>query len=318
MKKIILLITITIGFINAIEYKITHVQKGGRVNIREAPIINSITKVGTIPYYAVGIKIRDCKYGVDGKEWCYISYPMGARHLEGWIRKYYLAPMGRDFTSNIYIKSFLQNFYKSDEENFLDKLKVFYYTPMQQYFYRRNVNLIQLRTAKVNFYKKWSIRRYNLLSFEILVKRVNYIDVKTVVRWRLKNQYESSSGIDIQKVRLIPTNGEFKVLAIKNLQHTVDIDENIVDDVNNTSISSDTNRYKQFYIKVGSFFSSPNKRYLEKISQNGFNYIIKEVIQDGTTIKRVYIGPYSTGREVQDNLEIVREKINPNAYIQSF
>ncbi len=318
MKKIILLIAITIGFINAIEYKITHVQKGGRVNIREAPIINSITKVGTIPYYAVGIKIRDCKYGADGKEWCYISYPMGARHLEGWIRKYYLAPMGRDFTSNIYIKSFLQNFYKSDEENFLDKLKVFYYTPMQQYFYRRNVNLIQLRTAKVNFYKKWSIRRYNLLSFEILVKRVNYIDVKTVVRWRLKNQYESSSGIDIQKVRLIPTNGEFKVLAIKNLQHTVDIDENIVDDVNNTSISSDTNRYKQFYIKVGSFFSSPNKRYLEKISQNGFNYIIKEVIQDGATIKRVYIGPYSTGREVQDNLEIVREKINPNAYIQSF
>ncbi len=310
----------TIGFINAIEYKIVHVQKGGRVNVREVPIINSITKVGTIPYYAVGIKIRDCKYGSDGKEWCYISYPMGAKHLDGWIRKYYLAPMGSDFTSNIYIKSFLQNFYKSDEENFLDKLKVFYRTPMQQYFYRRNVNLIQLRTAKVNFYKKWPIRHYTLLSFKILVKRVNYIDVKTVVRWRLKNQYESSSGIDIQKVRLIPTNGEFKVLAIKNLQHLVDTDENIADDVNNTLlVPSDINRsIKQFYIKVGSFFSTPNKQYLEKISQNGFNYIIKEVTQDGAIIKRVYIGPYSTAKEVEDNLKIVREKINSNAYIQSF
>ena len=320
MRRIILLIIMTIGFINAIEYKIVHVQKGGRVNVREVPIINSITKVGTIPYYAVGIKIRDCKYGSDGKEWCYISYPMGAKHLDGWIRKYYLAPMGSDFTSNIYIKSFLQNFYKSDEENFLDKLKVFYRTPMQQYFYRRNVNLIQLRTAKVNFYKKWSVRRYNLLSFKILVKRVNYIDVKTVVRWRLKNQYESSSGIDIQKVRLIPTNGEFKVLAIKNLQHLVDTDENIADDVNNTLlVPSDINRsIKQFYIKVGSFFSTPNKQYLEKISQNGFNYIIKEVTQDGAIIKRVYIGPYSTAKEVEDNLKIVREKINSNAYIQSF
>ncbi len=322
MRKIILLITITIGFINAIEYKIVHVQKGGRVNVREAPIINSVTKVGTIPYYAVGIKIRDCKYGSDGKEWCYISYPMGARHLDGWIRRYYLAPMGRDFTSYIYIKSFLKNFYKSDEENFLDKLKVFYQTPMQQYFYRRNVNLIQLRTAKVNFYKKWSIRHYTLLSFKILVKRVNYIDVKTVIRWRLKNQYESSSGIDIQKVRLIPINGEFKVLAIKNLRHIVDeSDVGIGDEINNTLIVSDTNittPTKQFYIKVGSFFSSPNKRYLEKISQNGFDYIIKEVIQDGAIIKRVYIGPYSTGIEAQDNLGIVREKINPNAYIQSF
>ncbi len=110
MRKIILLIVITIGFINAIEYKIVHVQKGGRVNVREAPIINSVTKVGTIPYYAVGIKIRDCKYGSDGKEWCYISYPMGARHLDGWIRRYYLAPMGRDFTSYIYI---LRVFYKT-------------------------------------------------------------------------------------------------------------------------------------------------------------------------------------------------------------
>ena len=312
----------TIGFINAIEYKIVHVQKGGRVNVREVPIISSITKVGTIPYYAVGIKIKDCKYGSDGKEWCYISYPMGARHLDGWIRRYYLAPMGRDFTSYIYIKSFLKNFYKSDEENFLDKLKVFYQTPMQQYFYRRNVNLIQLRTAKVNFYKKWSVRRYNLLSFKILVKRINYIDVKTVVRWRLKNQYESSTGIDIQKVRLVPTNGEFKVLAIKNLRHIVDeSNDGIGDETNNTSISSDANITvisKQFYIKVGSFFSSPNKRYLEKISQNGFDYIIKEVIQDGAIIKRVYIGPYSTGKEVQDNLVVVREKINPNAYIQSF
>ena len=329
MRRIILLIIITVGFVNAIEYKIVHVQKGGRVNVREVPIINSITKVGTIPYYAVGIKIKDCKYGIDGKKWCYISYPMGARHLDGWIRKYYLAPMGSDFTSNIYIKSFLQNFYKSDEENFLDKLNLFYQTPMQQYFSKRNVNIIQLRTAKVDFYKKWPIRYYNLLNFEILVKRVNYIDVKTIVKWKLKNQYNSSSGIDIQKVRLIPIDGEFKVLAIKNLRHMLDIKEKDEEDEvkENNSTSLDKNRTilpkvkvsdKQFYIKVGSFFATPNRAYLEKILQNGFKYIIKEVTQNSAVIKRVYIGPYSTAKEAQDNLLIIRDKINPNAYIQSF
>ncbi len=320
MKRIILLIIITIGFINATEYRLLHLKKGRRLNVREAPVINSATTVGTIPAYAEGITIRECKYARDGKEWCYISYLMGAEHLDGWVRRYFLAPMGKDTTSYIYIKSFLKNYYKADEENFLDKLKVFYRFPMQQYFYKKNVNLIQLRTKKVAFYKKWSMRRYNLLSVKVLKRRENYIDVRTVVRWRLKNRNNSESGKDIQKVRLLHEDNKFKVLAIKNLRHIVDpkvpkeeiLDSNITIEDNNVSIG------KQFYIKIGSFFSKPNENYLLHISENGFNYIIQDAIQDGDMIKRLYIGPYSSESRAIEVLKDIRVKINKNAYIQSF
>ena len=323
MKRVILLIIITIGFINATEYRLVHLKKGGRLNVREAPVINSATTVGTIPAYAEGITIRECKYARDGKEWCYISYPMGAEHLDGWVRRHFLAPMGDDTTSYIYIKTFLKNYYLADEENFLDKLKIFYRFPMQQYFYKKNVNLIQLRTLKVAFYKKWSIRRYNLLSVKVLKRRTNYIDVKTVVRWRFKNRISSESGKDIQKVRLVRENNKFKVLAIKNLAHIVDPKEPEVEilDGNETvdeNVSSSVNAVKQYYIKVGSFFSKPNENYLLRISQNGFNYIIEYAIQNGDIIKRLYIGPYSSESKAIEMLKDVRVKINKNAYIQSF
>jgi len=324
MKKIILLLIMTIGLVSATEYRIIHLRKGGRVHVREAPVINSATVVGSIPAYAEGIKIRECKYAKDGKEWCYISYPMGAERLDGWISRYFLAKMKGDSSSYIYIKTFLKNFYMADEENFLDKLKVFYRFPMQQYFYKKNVNLIQLRTKKVSFYKKWSRRRYSLLSVKILKRRSNYIDVRTVVRWRFKNRNDSESGRDIQKVRLVREDNQFKVLAIKNLRHIVNpkpkeeeevVDSNIT--VTDTNLTIATTG-KQFYIKVGSFFSEPNGDYLLRISQNGFNYTIQDAVQDGDMIKRVYIGPYPSEDKAIEILKDIRVKINKNAYIQSF
>ncbi len=319
MKRIILLIIITIGFINATEYRLVHLKKGGKLNVREAPVVNSATTVGTIPAYAEGITIRECKYARDGKEWCYISYPMGAEHLDGWVSRYFLAPMKGDSTSYIYIKTFLKNYYLADEENFLDKLKIFYRIPMQQYFHKKNLNLIQLRTLKVTFYKKWSIRRYNLLSVKILKRRENYIDVQTVVRWRLKNREDSESGKDIQKVRLVRENNKFKVLAIKNLKQIIDPkepEEEVLD--SNATVDMNISAVKQYYIKVGSFFSKPNENYLLRISQNGFNYIIEDAIQGGDMIKRLYIGPYSSESKAMEILKDVRVKINKNAYIQSF
>jgi len=319
MKKYILLLIITIGLVNAIEYRLTHLKKGRRLNVRMEPIINSKTVVGSLPYNAIGIKIRECKYNRDGQEWCYINYPIGSEHIEGWVSRRFLKPIYASSTSLIYIKNFLKNFYMADEDNFLDKLQVFYKFPMQQYFYKRNLTLMQLRTQKVMFYKKWFKRNFNMTHLKILKRRPNYIDVQTTVRWRVKNWKDEETGTDIQKVRLVQENGQFKVLAIKNLRHIVDpkvIKPEENNDTNLTVPSSDIGVH--FYIKIGSFFSNPNPAYLDKVTKNGFNYIVKDVVQDGNMIKRLYIGPYNTEDEARENLSRVRAVINRNAYIQSF
>ena len=320
MKKYILLLIITIGIVNATEYRLTHLSRGTKLNVRMEPIVNYKTAIGYLPYNAIGIKIRECKYNKYGQEWCYINYPIGGEHIEGWVSRRFLKPMSnKDTTSILYIKNFLKNFYKADEENFLDKLQVFYRFPMQQYFYYKNLSLMQLRTQKVLFYKKWFKRNFNMTHLKILRRRKNYIDVQATVRWRLKNWKDEQTGKDIQKVRLVRDNGKFKVLAIKNLRHFVDskvIEAKENNDTNLTVPLSDKGIH--FYIKIGSFFSNPNKEYLAKVSTNNFNYIIKNAIQDGHTIKRLYIGPYTTEDEAIKELSRVRLKINKNAYIQSF
>jgi len=322
MKKYILLLIITIGLANGIEYRLTHLKRDAKLNVRMEPIINSKTVVGYLPYNAIGIKIKECKYNKRGQEWCYINYPIGSEHIEGWVSRRFLKPMYVSNKSYIYIKNFLKNFYMAEEDNFLDKLQVFYKFPMQQYFYKKNLSLMQLRTEKVIFYKKWFTRNFNMINLKILKRKPNYIDVQTTVRWRLKNWEDEIRGEDIQKVRLIQENEQFKVLAIKNLSHIIDpkIIETEKNQENNetnlTILPSDKGVH--FYIKIGSFLSNPNPEYLKKITQNEFKYIIKDAMQDGNMIKRLYIGPYNTEDEAVQELSNIRNRINKNAYIQSF
>ena len=321
MKNILLLLILTIGLLNATEYRLTHLKKGAKLNIRELPVVNSRTVVGSLPYNAIGIKIRECKYNKQGKEWCYISYPIGGKHIEGWISRYYLKSMDDEwFASKLYIKNFLKNYYMADEENFLDKLKVFYHFPMQQYMWKKRVNHLQLRSKKVSFYKKWPIRSYNMTHMKILKRRDTYIDIQTTVRWHIKNSKEYEMGKDIQKVRLVHDGKQFQVLAIKNLRHTVfpkEIEENTTAEDTNETLLAGVN--KKYYIKIGSFFMQPNDEFFLKIGRNGFKYIqLEDRDQEGNLIKRVYIGPYDTEDEVISLLGKVRESINKNAYIQSF
>ena len=323
MKKILLLLILTVGLLSATEYRLTHLKKGAKLNIREVPVVNSKTVVGTLPYNAIGIKIRECKYNREGKEWCYISYPIGGEHIEGWISSYYLKSMDNEwFASKLYIENFLKNYYLADEENFLDKLKVFYRFPMQQYMWRKRLNHLQLRSKKVSFYKKWPIRSYNMTYMKILKRRDTYIDIQTTVRWRVKNYKEAESGKDIQKIRLVHDGEQFQVLAIKNLKHTV-FPKRIKKEENATVI--DTNQTlivesdKKYYIKIGSFFMQPTDEYFLNIGKNGFTYIqLEDKDQSGNMLKRIYIGPYNTENEVMVILEKVRTTINKNAYIQSF
>jgi hypothetical protein len=223
----------------------------------------------------------------------------------------------------------------ADEENFLDKLQVFYEFPMQQYFNKTHVSVMQLRSKKVNYYKKWSKRSYRLTHMKILKRRDKYIDVQTTVLWTIKGKDdESQSGKDIQKIRLLPQDNTFKVFALKNLKHTIfpkpepiveenntmnnneetTVDKNVVPERPKTSTVSSN---KKYYIKAGSFFGEINSSYLAKITANGFGYVVQKATQNGNTIRRVYIGPFNGSGKAKDALPKVRATINPNAYIQS-
>ncbi|NEW60295.1 SH3 domain-containing protein [Sulfurovum sp. bin170] len=320
MKKIILLLILTMGLLDATEYRLIHLKKGAKLNVREIPVVNSRTAVGTLPSNAIGITIRECKYNKQGREWCYISYPIGGKHIEGWISRYYLEPMDEWFASKLYIKNFLRNYYMADEENFLDKLNVFYHFPMQQYMWKKSVSHMQLRSKKVSFYKKWPKRSYNMTYMKILKRKDTYIDVQTTVRWKFKNYKDDESGKDIQKIRLVHDGEQFQVLAIKNLKHTVfpkKIEHNTTTVDTNQTITADAD--KKFYIKIGSFFRQPNDEYFLNIGRNGFTYVqLEDKDQDGNMVKRIYIGPYETTEQAMALLEKVRSSINKNAYIQSF
>ena len=335
MKKIILLSLLLIGIGNATEYQIVHLKKGGSLNVREVPVVTSRTTVGRIPAYATGIKIRRCKYNRDGNKWCYISYPMGGSHIEGWVSRRFLAPMKRSRTSTRHIQNFLQNFYMADEENFLDKLQSFYKFPMQQYLWKRNVSFLQLRSKKVRFYKKWGKRDYRMTSMKILKRRHNYIDVKTTVRWKMKGHKDFQEGKDVQKVRLIPSRNSFKVLALKNLSHYVKPKPVVLEEKNETIVTKIVKSEEekstpilpqkkaikgklQYYIQVASFFKPIRSSYLNNIRKHGFAYVIQRVqITEKSLIRRVLIGPFETTAKAKHSLGAVRATISKNAYLKT-
>ncbi|NPA61349.1 MAG: hypothetical protein GXO06_03580, partial [Epsilonproteobacteria bacterium] len=194
MRKILFLIATIPLIVSSTEYRVNHLKEGMQLNVRERPLVNSSTLIGKIPSNAIGIRVKECKYAKDGKRWCYIFYPMGAKHVEGWVRAYYLAPLDISVTSYIYIRNFLKNFYSAEEENFLDKLKVFYNFPLRRYFDRYNIDYIQLRNIKVEFYKRWIKRRYRLVDILILNRGRDHTDVKTVVDWKFYGNGSFQSG----------------------------------------------------------------------------------------------------------------------------
>ena len=72
----------------------------------------------------------------------------------------------------------------------------------------------------------------------------------------------------------------------------------------------------RYYIQVGAFSKYPDKKFLQKLEQNGFNYVIKEFEINGKKIKRVYVGPFATKKEAQKALKKVRAKINKDAFVK--
>lgn len=321
------------GLGHAVKYEITHVKRGGTLNVRDVPFINKSEVVGKVSSKTTGISIRECTELEDGSEWCYINAPYGASTIQGWVSSYYLKEMSKKSkASKAHIQNFLHNFYMADEENYLDKLQSFYSFPMQKYLWSKNVSLRDLRIRKVREYKKWPTRDYRLTYLKILKRKADYIDVQTTVRWHVQGHGDYEKGKDIQKLRLVPVGNTFKVSALKNFKHIVFpkpkpvVDENLtialevetntsVEDMN-TSVTTAVAANK-FYIKSGSFFSEISVPYLTSITKNGFPYMIQKVQQDDKVIRRVFIGPFNSVNEATKALVTVREKINEFAYIQT-
>ena len=319
------------GFGYATKYEIVHIKRGGTLNVRDIPSVGKSSVVGKVAAYTTGVSIKECTELTDGSEWCYINVPRGGSHLEGWVNSYYLKPMTKTSkVSKVHIQNFLHNFYMADEEDFLDKLQVFYTFPMQKYLWYKNVSLMDLRAKKVREYKKWPKRDFRLTYMKILKRKSNYIDVQTTVRWKFKGHGDYESGKDIHKLRLIPSGNTFKVSAMKYLKHTVFPKPKPVVVEENSTIILATNELNgttegktetipmtdKYYIKSGSFFSDISPTYLASISNNGFPYLIQKVRQGDKVIRRVFIGPFGSAMEATQALVNVRAKINEYAYIQ--
>jgi len=324
MKKIILITLILTGVIEAAKYEITHIKRGGMLNVRDVPYKSKSIVVDRVAFNTKGISIKECTELEDASEWCYINVLRGASHVEGWVNSYYLKKMTkRERFSKAYITNFLHNFYMADEENYMDKLQVFYAFPMQKYMRNKNVSLMQLRSKKIRFYKKWSKRDYRLTYLKILKRNANYIDVQTTVRWYIEGHDDYEKGKDVQKLRLLPVANTFKVSALKTLRHTVFpkpvVDENLTLVINEDSTTEMQQVIvsNKFYIKAGSFFSEISPTYLKNITNNGFPYLIQKAQQGDKVIRRVFIGPFDTINEATHSLVTVRAKINEFAYIQT-
>ncbi len=334
MKNIIILSLILTGLVQAAKYEVSHIKRGGTLNVRDVPFMDKSVVVGKVSSRTTGISIKECTELEDGSEWCYISAPRGASHIEGWVNSYYLKKMTkRAGSSKAHIQNFLHNFYMADEENYMDKLQVFYAFPMQKYLWNKNVSLRDLRIRKVREYKKWPQRDYRLTYLKILKRKENYIDVQTTVRWSFKGHGDYEKGKDIQKLRLVPIGNSFKVSALKNFKHIVFPKPKPVLDVNKTVLlSMEKNTTKavtsaiktevavsknKFYIKSGSFFSDISPTYLTSITKNGFPYMIQKVQQGDKVVRRVFIGPFDSINQATQALVTVRAKINELAYIQS-
>jgi DedD protein len=71
-----------------------------------------------------------------------------------------------------------------------------------------------------------------------------------------------------------------------------------------------------YYIQVGSFGRfAPDKKFLQKITNSGYSYIIHDAKVNGVSMTKVLVGPYATDKAARKDLPSVRSKIEPGAFL---
>ena len=138
-------------------------------------------------------------------------------------------------STNEQIKFFLNSFYKVGEEIYPAKALHYYDSKIDQYFSMQNVTKEDILEDKIRYYKKWTIRKYNMKNFEIIdsyiVDSIKYYIVNTVVDWNVisakgKSRQDTSYNI----ITLIETDNGFLVKSIKSLGGSTVKSRNIEDE----------------------------------------------------------------------------------------
>lgn len=71
-----------------------------------------------------------------------------------------------------------------------------------------------------------------------------------------------------------------------------------------------------YFIQVGATTASfPDRRYLEKIKNAGYDYVVHSTVVHGKKIKKILIGPFASKNEAKRKLPGVRASVNPGAYV---
>ncbi len=70
-----------------------------------------------------------------------------------------------------------------------------------------------------------------------------------------------------------------------------------------------------YYIQVGSFTKQPDKKFLAKIKQNGYNYRLYKTTIRGKKVTKVLIGPFGSKKAARAKLSDVRKKIIRDAFL---
>jgi len=86
--------------------------------------------------------------------------------------------------------------------------------------------------------------------------------------------------------------------------------------VQDTFARTNNHAISGYFIQVGATSRAfPDKRFLSKIKNNGFDYIVHTLYIKGRKIKKVLVGPYNSKSEAMRALGRVKNSINPSAFV---
>jgi cell division septation protein DedD len=73
---------------------------------------------------------------------------------------------------------------------------------------------------------------------------------------------------------------------------------------------------KDYYIQVSSFLKyPPSKKFLASITTLGYTYKFHKVTENSTTTTKVLVGPFINAREARDAGKIIRDELEPGAFL---
>ena len=116
---------------------------------------------------------------------------------------------------------------------------------------------------------------------------------------------------------VVPKPIKKTAVDIKKLNtQTKNTPEQKKDNTKDNTQNKKTINKKEYFIQVASLAKfEPNKNFLLKITQNGFNYKIVNRKVNGNLIKRVYVGPFSSQKEAKQAIKKVKKSITKSAFI---